>query len=293
MGWCQLRINIDNRQADTLSESLMEAGAIAVTFTDATDHPLYEPKPGTTPLWPSTAVTALFNSQHEAQRVFVGLGDQFGLLALGAPAFEQLEDRVWEHAWRERYQPVDCGDGLWVGPDDFVADAPDACVVRIEPGLAFGTGGHATTALCLRWIASHVMSGVRIVDFGCGSGILGIAALLRGAQSVIAVDHEAQARTATLENAQRNGVHKKITTCATMAEMVEPVDGILANVLLNPLLELRDEFAARLRVGGWIVLSGVLADQTELLADAYGERFDQLQISTEGDWARLSACLKS
>ena len=289
MTWLQLRITVVREQADQFCELLSEAGAAAVSLEDAAHDPLYEPGPGETPLWPNTEIAGLFESKQLLESALQTMRAQTGLSTLPAHRIEELPARDWTLEWQARYEPVDCGNGLWICPEDYAVPAACATVVRMQPGLAFGTGTHPTTGLCLRWIGANNLLDKRVIDFGCGSGILGIAALKRGAMHVWAVDHDVQALGATSQNAQQNHVNERLETLASGQGLPKDSDVLLANILLNPLIELAHDFAGRLRAGGRLVLSGLLEEQAEMLWPAYEAWFEDESITTQDGWVCLSA----
>ena len=273
MSWVQLILTVDQCATDHLSDVLADIGALAVTLADAEAAPIFEPSPGSTPTWARTEVTALFADQDSLGVALEQLRVAFAPTALPDYRTETLPDRQWEDQWRQHYAPIDCGHGLWICPTGQAVDVSATTVVNMEPGLAFGTGTHPTTALCLRWLAAAPLEGCRVIDFGCGSGILGIAALKRGAAQVWAVDHDNQALTATRENAERNEVSERLEVLTPNDSLVEDSDVLLANILLNPLLDLVEVFARSLRPDGAIVLCGVLDEQVEQLRATYQSYF--------------------
>ena len=289
MTWLQLRITVSREQADQCCELLSDAGAAAVSLEDAAHNPLYEPGPGETPLWPNTEIAGLFDDAALLETALELLCEQAGLAQLPPHQIEELPERDWELEWQTRYVPIDCGNGLWVCPEGFTVPATNPTVVRMQPGLAFGTGTHPTTALCLSWIGKQNLHDLRVIDFGCGSGILGIAALKLGARHVWAVDHDPQALSATAQNARQNEVGERLETLASVQGLPKDSDVLLANVLLNPLLEMAQDFAGRLRADGTLVLSGLLNEQVELLWRAYRAWFEDKEVTTQDGWACLSA----
>ena len=289
MNWFQLRITIERSQAELLCDHLSDVGAVAVTLEDAAHDPLYEPGPGETPLWPETEITGLFDSEESLHQGLSQLRARVAGESLPEYRVERLADRDWELEWRNRYEPIDCGHGLWICPDGFTVPEAQATVVRMQPGLAFGSGTHPTTALCLRWIAERDLRGAQVVDFGCGSGILGIAALRRGAERVCAIDHEPQALSAAAENATRNQVGDRLTAFNSLDGLGNDFDVLLANVLMNPLVELVKPLASLLRADGKLVLSGLLDTQVDAVWAVYQPWFAEPQVESRDGWARLSA----
>lgn len=296
MNWIQIKAHITPEIADAFEESLMAAGASAVTMQDAADNPLFEPERGTTPLWESTISTGLFSGDDDIEQaksiskaVFNQLSDQ----DYPEIQVEILENEDWTRKWIDNFKPIQFGQRLWVCPSWADMPDPEAVNLLLDPGLAFGTGTHATTALCLRWLDQADLTGKTVIDFGCGSGILGIAALLLGADRVIAIDNDPQALLATNDNAERNKIPEgKIETFLPEDAPSIEADIVLANILAQPLYELRDVIAALVKERGDVVLSGILRHQAEGLNDHYAQRFDMQDMMFEDDWSRLSGYKK-
>jgi ribosomal protein L11 methyltransferase len=275
---------------DALDDALEELGALSVTYVDGTDdEPVLEPKPGEMRLWRDTRVRALFDRSSEP---LVNLGKLSGFLGesiAGTARVRSVADQAWERVWLEDWKPMRYGRRLWVYPT--TAETPDdaaAVVVRLDPGLAFGTGSHPTTSLCLQVLDSLDLAGRTVIDYGCGSGVLGIAALKLGAARVIAVDIDPQALTATRDNAARNGVAGQIVVQDATASLT-PSFCVLANILAGPLIELAPRLTAACLDDAHIVLSGLLRNQADAVAAAYCNGFDMLQILTEDDWCCIHA----
>lgn len=273
MPWLEISCVTSGDAAGGVEEALAETGALAVTLADAGDDPVLEPGPGETPLWPRVRLTALYEEHTDP-------GPIVALLAglPGGPAGHEimiglLEDRIWEREWLERFQPIRCGRRLWICPRGRPAPAADAVVVRLDPGLAFGTGTHPTTRLCLEWLDRAELEGREVVDYGCGSGILAIAAALLGARRVIAIDIDPQALLATRTNAAVNGVSSRVDARAP-ASSIPGADVLLANILAGPLVDLAPAIAGAVRPGGRVVLSGILAAQGAAVGAAYAPWFD-------------------
>ncbi len=279
-------MRLGHARAEQASQDLSELGAAAVTLEDAEDTPVLEPAPGATPLWPDVIVTAMFELDQgplmERIRQLPAWSARKGFQVSALP------DRAWEREWLKDFRPMRFGRNLWVLPGDSATPDPDAITLRLDPGLAFGTGTHATTALCLEWLDDHPPAGLRVVDYGCGSGILGIAAALLGAASVIAVDNDPQALTATVANALRNGVGDMITV-GPSTDTLARADLLLANILAGPLAQLASDFARAIETGGTVVLSGILAGQADEVATAYEPWFLIDEISERDGWVRISA----
>lgn len=287
MGWLQISLQIEGADADEAAEALEILGAVAVTLEDAEDSPLLEPAPGETPLWPHVIVTGLFGAD-DPQRFFALQENAVWGLRKGFHLSRVLE-RAWEREWLKDFHPMRFGRHLWVCPGDQPPPGHDdqAITLKLDPGLAFGTGTHPTTALCLEWLEARRPVGLRVVDFGCGSGILAIAAALLGAQSVHALDIDPQALSATINNARRNEVDQKIRVSAASGPIPD-CDLVVSNILAGPLMELAPVFARALQAGAGIVLSGILAGQADAVADAFGPWF-HIDDRTERDgWVCLA-----
>jgi ribosomal protein L11 methyltransferase len=286
------------------TEAACEAlGAIAVTFGDSADDPVLEPAPGEVRLWPATRVTALFDLGHSARPPTVlaaTLGEALGLappLVRAAP----VADRVWEREWLKHFHAMRFGRRLWICPRHDRVEDPDAVVVTLDPGLAFGTGTHASTALCLEWLdahahelrapAEHCVVGAaqgEVIDYGCGSGILALACALLGARAVHCFDIDPQALIATRDNARANGVASRVHVHETAATLPRRVDVLLANILSGPLRELASAFAGHVRCGGYVVLAGLMeADAVDVTA-AYAPWFDVSRSGSRDGWTCLA-----
>lgn len=288
MAWLQLVIHTRADRAEQTSDCLHELGAASVTYMDDADNPIYEPDPGTTPLWPTTRVIGLFSDDFDGKALLAAIGDSLPADSVLQVDLEALDDRQWETEWRRHFQPMAFGKRLWVCPEDQQHPDNAEIIIRLAPGLAFGTGTHPTTAGCLGWLDEHMQAGWRVLDFGCGSGILAIGAALLGAGEVWATDIDPQALIATRDNARANGVDSIISTCLPQDLPRDRYDVLLANILANPLLELAENLAAQVKPGGAIVLSGFLEEQRAELEDCYRRWFAlQAPISKDG-WITLS-----
>jgi len=286
--WQQLSIEAGDLDPETLAGFFEARGALSVTFGDAADQPLFEPDPGTTPLWSATRVTAMFPADADVRTVRDSLLAEFGEQVVQRLVQETLEDQDWERVWLDQFQPMRFGERLWVCPaGQYPPDADDAVIIDLDPGLAFGTGTHATTALCLEWLDRHPPLDRSVLDYGCGSGILAIAALKLGAQSVWAVDIDEQALWATQENAVRNRVDTRLATGLPDELPDQVFDVVLANILANPLIELAPGLGKLVRTGGDLVLSGILAAQADDVRAAYAADFDFSAIVERDGWVRL------
>ncbi len=286
MPWLQLTFYSTKDDAEALADLLSEAGAAAVTMQDAADQPLYEPPPGATPLWQLTNVVGLFDESFNSDAVINQLQAQWSS-ELPEYRSEQLEDQDWERAWMDDFKPMQFGERLWIVPSWHEAPQQDDVNIHLDPGLAFGTGTHPTTRLCLEWLDGHDVEGLPVIDYGCGSGILAIAAALLGAESVLAVDNDPQALVATLDNARRNHVEARIRAYLPKEAPDETVPLLLANILAGPLIELSPQLASRVQSGGHIVLSGILPEQADAVSTAYSTWFTMQQPTVLDGWVRL------
>ncbi|MDF2177898.1 50S ribosomal protein L11 methyltransferase [Aliiglaciecola sp. CAU 1673] len=286
MAWIQLKINTNAAEAERLGDLLSDVGAQAVTFVDAKDTPWYEPKPGEVQLWPDTLVIGLFDASEDMLPMMADIRPH--LPAGSLIKLDQLEDKDWEREWMDNFHPMQFGKRLWICPSWRDVPDPKAVNVMLDPGLAFGTGTHPTTALCLRWLDGLDLTDSLVVDFGCGSGILGIAALKLGAKRVVGIDIDPQAIQASQDNADRNGVGEQIELYLPAEQPTLRADVVVANILAGPLRELREVITDYCKPGGRLALSGILAEQAQELQALYGQDFDMDAIAIEGDWARLS-----
>lgn len=292
MPWLQLRIDTQRDYADQIEDEVLAAGAVSVTLQDNADQPILEPALGETPLWQETRITGLFDADISTQAV-----DQQLQAALpqhyASHQWEQLEDKDWEREWMKNYQPIQCGDNLWVCPSWLEPPNPNSTNLMLDPGLAFGTGTHPTTFLCLQWIDQQPWQQQQVIDYGCGSGILGIATLLKGAQRVLGIDIDPQALVATQDNAQRNGLAADAMPVylpdAFVATKPQPANVVLANILAGPLAELAPQLTQLTRIGGKLCLSGILANQADTVMRAYQAHFEFEPVAQKEEWVRLCA----
>jgi len=282
----QLTLDIGSRDPAPFEDALFELGALSVTLEDAADDPVLEPAPGETPLWPTVVVKAVFGAGSDADVLAAYLAQ--ALPDAPAPLFETLPDKPWEREWLKDFKPMRFGQRLWVCPGGLPAGAPDAIRIELDPGLAFGTGTHPTTALCLEWLDSHDLAGQDAVDYGCGSGILAIAAAKLGAGSVLAMDIDPQGLIATRQNAERNCVAGRIAVTGDPQLAADSTDLLLANILAGPLVELAPRFAQAVRPGGHLALSGLLLEQADSVTSAYRPWFDITTAATRDGWALLA-----
>ena len=286
MGWLQVSVEVAGDRVEEVSEAFNTIGALSVTVQDAGDEPLLEPAPGETPLWSNTRIIALFDAAQDVAEL-----EQQLQSVLDAPVpdlfSEPLEDRDWSNTWRDTFGAMQFGERLWVCPVGESPPDPDAIVVHMDPGMAFGTGTHATTAMCLRWLGAHPPVNQSVIDYGCGSGILAIAAHRLGAAEVTAVDIDPQALQATQENARRNDC--KIEVLYPDALGGRTADLVIANILANPLIELAPDMAARVHPGGRLILTGILAEQADVVMAAYVGWFEFAMPVYCEEWVLLEA----
>lgn len=285
MPFLQLTLDIATADPEPFEDALFELGALSVTLEDAADDPVLEPAPGETPLWPTRVVKALFEASTDRDAVAQLLAR--AVPGAPSPRFEAIADKAWEREWLQDFRPMRFGRRLWVCPGGLPAGAPGAVRIELDPGLAFGTGTHPTTALCLDWLDGRDLRGLEVVDYGCGSGILAIAALKLGAASVRAIDIDPQALIATRDNARRNRIESGLAVSSDPVLVGRSCDTLVANILAGPLVELAPRFAAALRSGGELALSGILAGQAQTVTAAYQPWFDIALSATREGWALL------
>ncbi|MDE9493952.1 50S ribosomal protein L11 methyltransferase [Xenorhabdus bovienii] len=293
MPWIQLRLNTAGQQAEALGDELMESGAVSVTFQDSHDTPIFEPLPGETRLWGDTDVIGLYDAEMDMKAV-VGQLEQVPQLGKGfLHKIEQLEDKDWEREWMDNFHPMCFGNRLWICPSWREVPEPDAVNVMLDPGLAFGTGTHPTTSLCLQWLDGLDLTDKTVIDFGCGSGILAIAALKLGAKQAIGIDIDPQAIQASRDNAERNGISAQLTLYLSKDQPADlKCDIVIANILAGPLRELAPIIGSLPKSGGLLGLSGVLASQAEGVAQAYNNEFIIDPIAEQEEWCRITGIKK-
>jgi len=287
MTWHQISVITDEKTAPKLADFFSNLGAVSVTYMDAEDEPVYEPAIGETRIWSNTQVTALYELDAEPALIESLTFSQFKKAGLRNWLYERVEDQEWERAWMEFYKPMKFADKLWVCPTGQEHHEAGTVCLTLDPGLAFGTGTHPTTALCLEWLASHDLTGKTIIDYGCGSGILAVAAVLLGATTAHAIDIDPQAITATQDNALKNHVQDKIR--CYLPEQFSPVqaDVVLANILAKPLIDLSVQINQLVIPGGNLVLSGILQEQAESVMNAYRQSIIFQPPVQQEDWIRL------
>jgi ribosomal protein L11 methyltransferase len=284
--YLELNFELGSLSTDAVEEIAGACGALAVTFMDAQDDPVLEPGVGEIRLWPRTLVRCLFAEQDPA----VLRARLAACLALDPArlSVERLADRAWEREWLKDFHALRCGRRLWICPRHERVGAPDAVVVTLDPGLAFGTGTHPSTALCLEWLDARLDPGTAVIDYGCGSGILAIAAARLGAAEVHAFDIDPQALIATDDNARENGVSGRLTIHERAASLPQATDVLLANILAAPLCELAGRFATLLRPGGQLVLAGLMEHEAAEVTAAYRPCFDVTSFGYRDGWVCLA-----
>lgn len=292
MSWFQVRFHIAANQVEIIEDILLECGAISVTLQDDADQPILEPELGTTPIWDETQAIGLFDAGMDSEKLMQALAAAYQQKT-GQPLprykTEILEDKDWVRAWMDDYHPMPFGKRLWVCPSWSKPPEPDAVNLSLDPGLAFGTGTHPTTALCLRFLDEQVQGNELVVDYGCGSGILGIAALLLGADSMVGIDIDPQALLATQDNAERNQIdpQRYQVFLPQQAPKVQ-ADITVANILAGPLTALAPEIASYTKSGGKLALSGLLKEQAEEIMTCYSQWFDLNPPQQQDDWVVIT-----
>lgn len=286
MPWLQLKINTNRETAQAIENALLATGALSVTLQDNADEPILEPALGETPLWYETRITGLFEANIDTKAISLQL-EQHCRHSVDAH-WEQLEDKDWEREWMKNYHPIQCTDDFWICPSWTEPPVPEATNLMLDPGLAFGTGTHPTTFLCLQWLAGQAVESKDIVDYGCGSGILAIAALLKGAKTAVGVDIDPQALLATRENSTRNQLADDAISVYLPKHCPEfSADITLANILAGPLAELAPALNELTKPGGSLCLSGVLVEQADTVMAAYRDWFDFEPVRSREEWACL------
>lgn len=288
MPWIQLTLSSTEADAPQVGDMLMANGAQAVTYRDGADTPIFEPPLGEVLMWQHTLVTGLFAAEIDLKPVIANLEKAKALPTPLQYKVDGLEDKDWEREWMDNFHPIQFGERLWICPTWRDIPEPDAVNILLDPGMAFGTGTHPTTAMCLRWLDQNGAADDEVVDFGCGSGILGIAALKLGARHAIGIDIDRQALIATRENAERNGVVDKFDVYLPSEQPAAKASLVMANVLAGPLRELADTILDYVAVGGRLVLSGILERQAQDVMAAYAPAIVFDPIVVDGDWVMLT-----
>ena len=293
MYWNQISFEVKKLEADLASEVLMGLGSISITYSDAHDDAIYEPPLGETPLWEFTRITALFKPEVSTQKIIDSLGK---ICNIKVDDTFKIQDKIWEEECQKDFPSMQFGKNLWVCPswESKHSIPSDAIVINMDPGLAFGTGTHQTTSLCLEFLAENPPNSLDVIDFGCGTGILAIAAAKLGAKRVLAIDNDPQALTASKENAEKNNCSDVIKTFHSDEKIeYEKCDLLMANILAKPLVELQTLFSKIVKPNGAILLSGILEHQVEKIIDCYSQNFKNFNNSNKNEWCRISASRKN
>lgn len=295
MNWLQIHITVEKVQVDFAETLLLSLGAVSVTLDDAEDQALLEPLPNETPLWDKVIVTGIFQ-QTEDEPINIATLQAFVSSQLpNAPiSCDELADQQWERAWMDYYEPIQIDDNFWVVPEWLESPNPQAVNLKLDPGLAFGTGNHASTFLCLQWLGKTNLKDKIVIDYGCGSGILGVAALLLGAKKVYATDIDPQAVLATRQNAELNGVAQNLYV-GLPEEFEQEFSGqkadiLVANILATPLISLAPTFATLVQPQAEFALAGVIEEQCDDVCQAYENAgFKVTDVAKrEENWCRIS-----
>jgi ribosomal protein L11 methyltransferase len=299
MPFLELSLIVRTDQQPETEAALEDLGALSITLRDADaetpdEQAIFEPGVGELPLWPTITLSALFATEVDRRGLIQALGELLPWLEPSQLTFADVPDQDWERAWMDQYAPMAFGRRLWVYPWNIEPPTGQPIVaVRLDPGLAFGSGTHPTTALCLQWLDGLDLAGHTVIDYGCGSGILAIAALLLGATHAVGVDNDPQALIASADNAQRNGVDERLSLHLPAEFPGVPGDVFVANILAGPLAMLAPTFAAACKPGAAFAISGILAGQQDELLACYDAWFDELTVATREDWVRISGRRRS
>ncbi len=286
MDWLKLSLSMPAQDVEMSEQVLWSAGADSITVLDAGDTPVLEPPPGTTPIWAHCRVEAMFSARDtDSSQLMLRLQQQLPQ-AHDWQMFE-IAEREWQRVWMDDWQPLCFGERLWIYPSHLDPPADHRRVVRLDPGLAFGSGTHVTTALCLAWLADQPLEQRTVLDYGCGSGVLAIAALVLGAATAFAVDNDPQALQATRDNAARNGVSARLVVRADTQWESPVVDTVVANILAEPLVQLAARLAASQRAGGKLALTGILRTQQQRVCRAYRDWYEFAEPRQREDWVLL------
>lgn len=296
MSWRQFVMRLGQLDAAVVEEIFTRCGALSVTLSDAGDNPVLEPGPGETPLWTDTLITGLFDENADLDACLATMAAELPVAELPAHRIEELAEREWEREWLKDFGPMRFGERLWICPTGSTIDADDAVIVRLDPGLAFGTGTHATTALCLEWLDGLPLQGKSLLDYGCGSGVLAIAALKLGCRRATAMDIDPQAVTATRQNATDNGIGEELVVFGSAGDLRGEFDFVVANILAGPLVQFAESITSMVASDGMLALSGVLCEQAPGVMATYKPwiRFDEPAFREQDGqvWSRLSGTRK-
>ncbi len=289
MAWWQISVQCSDDELEQTEAHLLSLGAVSITLCDAQDNPIYEPLPGDTPVWQYSIMTGLFEQDQQIEDLYNNLLEllpDHQAVNVGRSA---LEDQDWERIHLQHFKPIRCANNLWIVPSWLQPPDPAAINIQLDPGLAFGTGSHPTTALCLAWMAHKNFNNQSVIDYGCGSGILSIAACKLGAKQVFGVDIDPQAVDASIDNARRNGIEPNLLQVSLASNFdSDRVDLLIANILSGPLIELAPKLAGMIKPGGKILLSGILKTQLNDIKCAYQSYFNLDPENVREDWASIS-----
>lgn len=294
MPFLELSLTVPLQHQPMVEDALEALGALSITLRDANaetpdEQAIFEPGVGELPLWASIHLDALFEASTDRAALVQALQEALSWLEPSQLTFREVADEDWERAWMDQFQPMQFGQRLWIYPWNIEPPQSDnQIIVRLDPGLAFGSGTHPTTALCLEWLDGLELRGRQVVDYGCGSGILAIAALKLGARAAIGVDNDPQALTASMDNARRNGVDERLQVVFPENIPEVAADVFVANILAGPLHALAPTFAALCQPGARFAMSGILVGQQDELLERFGAWFDALRVDTREDWVRIS-----
>ncbi len=289
MSWQQLVCQTTSVYQDIIVHTLETASAVSITWQDAEDDPILEPRPGEMRLWDNLVITALYEESTDLTALLLQLESHKTDWQIQSLVLETVEDQPWERAWMDSFKPMCFGQRLWIYPSWHELPQDNSVKLLLDPGLAFGTGTHPTTALCLEWLDGQDLTGKDVLDFGCGSGILAIAALKLGANYAVATDIDPQALQATVDNAERNTIPSaQLHTCLPEDLPERTYDVVMANILAGPLVELAPTLLAALRPGGQLVLSGILAEQASAIQKAYSSALVNFTLTQQDEWLRVA-----
>ena len=293
MAWQQLRVRVRSDQIEPLEQLILDYGGLSISYLDADDQPVFQKDPGSTQLWDLVDLVCLFEKEINLDKLLLLLQQHPAIEDKESLTLKTLEDQVWERSWMSDFKAMQFGERLWVCPSWQKPPEPNAVNIMLDPGLAFGSGSHATTSMCLQWLEKNIRDDIKVIDYGCGSGILAIAAALLGAAQVIAVDNDPQAITATIENAKRNNIPKGVIETYLPDQLPDDPaallsDILVANILAEPLMQLAEDLSHLVKPQGQIALSGLLAEQADRLLEHYGSWFEMDKAVMSEEWARLS-----
>ena len=292
--WLQLVCHTQEHSTEAIENALQEFNALSITLQDKFDTPVLEPLPGEIRLWKDLIITALFDFDTDLTELSELLNDNIQTWNIDKFIIETVEDQDWERVWMKDFHPMKFGKNLWIYPSNYEIPDDDSVKILLDPGLAFGTGTHPTTALCLEWLDQNPPLNHNVIDYGCGSGILALAAAKLGANKIIATDIDPQALTATKDNMQRNGIAVETIPCYLPQDCPnEQVDLMIANILCGPLNELFPRLSSLTKKGGKLVLSGLLNEQKQQIIDTYSKDFENFEVKQLDDWVRITATKSS